>query len=496
MFSFATSAWRGKNDTGTGANTTDWIAAQNTPWSQAVDVNFRVRFRGGDTGGATGTWTTPQLQYQLNGGGFINVTGSSSVVRATASPNVADNATTSTQLTGGSGGTFVAGSFDEVDGVVGSISLGASGNSEVEFCVQIRSADVGNGDTIELLVLNGGAAPTETNGHPSLTVTGVSTTVEVDAALTVTAGITAEGSTPAPAGAWGSSITTWADAGRTWTGDTAGGGITVEIDAALTVTAAITADAMRFADVDAALGVSAGITAAANLTPSIAAASLGVDAGITATADVIGAVPPVEIDAALGITATPTAAANNTAAAEASLAVTAAPTADAERIAGVEGQFGLTAAVQTAGALTPAAADATLNITAGVSAEADVVGSVTVDATRGITVTVTAAATSTAVAGADLAAAVTITADAAVIHAAGATLEITADASADASAIIPAEATLIITADLVVAAMIPGEFPDPNPMHVVYAEPSRHSAYAESHHGVYAETSHASQEES
>jgi hypothetical protein len=176
MFSFATSAWRGKNDTGTGANTTDWIAAQNTPWSQAVDVNFRVRFRGGDTGGATGTWTTPQLQYQLtpsggSPGGFNNVTGSSSVVRSTDSPNVADGATTSTQLTGGSGGTFVAGSFDEIDGVVGSISLGASGNSEVEFCVQIRSADVANDDTVELRVLIGGAAPSvETNGHPSITV--------------------------------------------------------------------------------------------------------------------------------------------------------------------------------------------------------------------------------------------------------------------------------------------------------------------------------------
>jgi hypothetical protein len=183
MFTFATSAWRGKNDTGTGANTTDWIAAQNTGWSQDVDVNFRVRFRGGDTAGAAGTWTTPQLQYQLtpsggSPGGFNNVTGSSSVVRATASPNVANDAATTTQLTGGGGGTFVAGSFDEVDGAVGSISLGASGNSEVEFCIQIRSGDVANNDTVELLVLHNGAAPTETNGHPSLTV--------VEAAIDVT----------------------------------------------------------------------------------------------------------------------------------------------------------------------------------------------------------------------------------------------------------------------------------------------------------------------
>jgi hypothetical protein len=175
MFTFATSAWRGKNDTGSGANTTDWIDAQNTNWTQTVDVNFRVRFRGGDTGGATGTWTTPQLQYQLtpsggSPGGFNNVTGSSSVVRATVSPNVADDAATTTQLTGGSGGAFVGGTFDEVDGAVASVSLGASGNSEVEYCVQILSGDVANGDTVELRVLNGGAAPTETNGHPSLTV--------------------------------------------------------------------------------------------------------------------------------------------------------------------------------------------------------------------------------------------------------------------------------------------------------------------------------------
>jgi hypothetical protein len=446
--------------------------ALNTNWSQDADVVFRVRFaveeNAGGTGAAGGT-----IEANLNGGSFQAITTTSSIVKAVASSQFADDATTTDLGVGGAGG-FVSGRGSET-GDPTDVTL-TSQHTEFEYALQIVGADVANGDTI---VIRLAGLNSYTVAGPSLTVTGVVTPpVDVDAALTVTAGITAEGSAPAPAGAWGSSVTTWGDAGRTWTGDVAGGGTTVEIDAALTVTAGVTADAMRFADVDAALGVSAGITAAANLTPSVAAASLGVDAGITATADVIGTVPPVEIDAALGITATPTGGANNTAVAEASLQVTAAPTTGAERIAGVEGQLGLTAAVQAAGALTPAAADTTLNITAGVSAEADVVGSVTVDATRGITATVTAAATSTTVAGADLAAAVTITADAAVIHAAGANLEITADASADAAATIPAEATLIITADLAVTATVPGPFViDENPLVIIVRERSPHVTY-------------------
>jgi hypothetical protein len=168
VFTLAANSWRVRNDDGS-ESTATWKADQDTnPSPIDVDTNFRVRFRGGDTGGATGTWTTPQLQYNKNSAGWNNVTGSSSVVRATATTQFTDNAATTEQLTGGSGGSFVAGTCDEADGAVASISLGASGNSEVEFCVQLRSADLVDGDTVELRVLDNGAAMTENNGHPTL----------------------------------------------------------------------------------------------------------------------------------------------------------------------------------------------------------------------------------------------------------------------------------------------------------------------------------------
>jgi hypothetical protein len=169
VFTFAANSWRVRNDDGTQVDAT-WKAAQNTNAIVNVDEIFRVRFRGGDTGGASGTWTTPQLQYNLNSAGWNNVTGSSTVVRATDTAQFTDGTATTEQLTGGGGGTFVAGTCDDVDGAVASVSLGASGNTEIEFSVIVRSEDAASDDVVQLRVLDNGSPVTETNGHPSLSV--------------------------------------------------------------------------------------------------------------------------------------------------------------------------------------------------------------------------------------------------------------------------------------------------------------------------------------
>lgn len=164
-------SFRGRNDDGSESGAT-WKVLVNTDWTQAVDENFRVRFEIEEDAGASFT-LDPQLQYNLNGAGWNNVTGASSVVRATASPNVADGAATTNQLTQ-SGLGFVAGVFDEVDGLAGSQTLNNQ-HTEVEYCVQIRSADVNNGDTVQLRVTDAGTALNVYTQTPTITVSEAAT---------------------------------------------------------------------------------------------------------------------------------------------------------------------------------------------------------------------------------------------------------------------------------------------------------------------------------
>jgi hypothetical protein len=150
--SFTQASFRGRNDNGN-ETTATWKALANTDWTQKVDENFRVRFVIQETAGISATDQTFQLEYNRNGGGWNDVNGASSVVRATASPNVADGANTTQQV---GSGTFVTpnAGFDEVDGQAGGTSLDFSGSDEVEveYSLQIRSVDVANDDTIQLRV--------------------------------------------------------------------------------------------------------------------------------------------------------------------------------------------------------------------------------------------------------------------------------------------------------------------------------------------------------
>lgn len=143
--------FRGRNDDGS-ETTATWKAAQNTNWSQNVDENFRVRFQLRVKEGSveSGILSATRLQYRRNGGSWTDVSATSLVVRASASPNVVDGAATTDQLTGGFG-SFLGGAFDEDSGLAsGPSAAWDTGHGELEYCVQIRSADVANGDTVEL----------------------------------------------------------------------------------------------------------------------------------------------------------------------------------------------------------------------------------------------------------------------------------------------------------------------------------------------------------
>lgn len=175
-----TAAWnqksfRGRNDDGN-ETTATWKANQSVNWTQAVDTNFRVRLEPQETAACAKNNVVWQLQYNLNGAGWVNVTGSSSVVRSSASPNVTDGVGTTDQLTAGTGtfqgGSGTTGGFDEVNGAAGgaSMDVAASGHSECEFCVQIRGVDVADADTVQLRATDNGTAFAAYDATPSVTV--------------------------------------------------------------------------------------------------------------------------------------------------------------------------------------------------------------------------------------------------------------------------------------------------------------------------------------
>lgn len=173
-------ASRGRNDDGN-ETTATWKAAQNVNWAQLCDVNLRVRFLVQNAVAAINNLDI-QLQYSRNGAAFVNVSGSSVVVRSSASPNLADAANLTQQLTGGTGTFIGATAFDEVNGICGgtSLDLTSTGNLECEFCVQIRSADVNDNDEILLQTINSDTgAPWGAYTHlgPRVTVSKVGTAV-------------------------------------------------------------------------------------------------------------------------------------------------------------------------------------------------------------------------------------------------------------------------------------------------------------------------------
>ena len=173
--SFTQATFRGRNDDGN-ETTATWKDIAGADWTQAVDANFRIRFEiqeGANCAGNNKVW---RMQYNLASAGWVDCSATSNVVRASASANLADGAATTNQLTLGTGtfqgGTATTGGFDEGDCNAGgaSMDLAALGHCEPEFCVQIRSGDVTNGQTLTLRVTDAGTAIAAYTDTPTITV--------------------------------------------------------------------------------------------------------------------------------------------------------------------------------------------------------------------------------------------------------------------------------------------------------------------------------------
>jgi len=146
--------------------------ATNRNWTQLVDDNVRVRFVVQETAGHAGSNFSEDLQYNRNGVGWNDVDDSSSlVVRMSPSGNFAHGDDTTQQV---GSGTFLTANdgmnetnppgSGQVPDFVGSDEV------EFEFCVQIRSVDVDDADTIELRVTDDGVAFGVYTNTPTMTV--------------------------------------------------------------------------------------------------------------------------------------------------------------------------------------------------------------------------------------------------------------------------------------------------------------------------------------
>lgn len=117
----------------------------------------RVRFEIQETGGGA-VATAYKLRYSKNSGAYTDV-GSATDCQYAASAQITDGAATTNVMTGGTG-TFVAGEGSE-DALTASISLGASGHTEIEFVVRLGNTAAVS-DTYDLRVYKSDGSPLDT----------------------------------------------------------------------------------------------------------------------------------------------------------------------------------------------------------------------------------------------------------------------------------------------------------------------------------------------
>lgn len=166
------SHFRGRRDGGAIDSTPEWIANEDTNFTWGVGTNFRIRFTVQETAGGNPAADSVKLQCNLNGGAFQDVTTSSTIVRAvTYGGSAEDSAITTKRLSGT--GTYVNGRYSHDGSPATNVDLTASANTEWEFDVVIRAADVANGNTIQLKVVQLTGTSITASVVPTVTVSEV-----------------------------------------------------------------------------------------------------------------------------------------------------------------------------------------------------------------------------------------------------------------------------------------------------------------------------------
>ncbi len=191
-----------------------WLAAEDANLSWNITVQFLLRFC--VQANATGLLNVDnEFQYNRNGAGWVNITTTSSVVKAVASVAFTNGQNCTKRLSGtGTFETTAAGCTE--DGTSGGTAndIVASGNSETECALLVIAADVNDTDTIQfrltrdvgILLDSYAVTPTltvvkstpvlVTPGTATLTLTRYTPTVTVSNPITVVPGTATLTTTP------------------------------------------------------------------------------------------------------------------------------------------------------------------------------------------------------------------------------------------------------------------------------------------------------------
>src|SRR5437667_4229911 len=163
-------SYRISNDNGS-ETTATYMAAINTAAVFKPDTTFRVRFLITDPG-TTSPSETLTLYYSKAGGAYVVCNASASNIRPAASANFVDGASTTTGArrlgTGVANSPF--GYMDQGDGVETTFTLTLGMECEVEFALQLRSADISAGNYITLQCRNGSTVLTNYTNSAKLMV--------------------------------------------------------------------------------------------------------------------------------------------------------------------------------------------------------------------------------------------------------------------------------------------------------------------------------------
>ena len=161
----------GKDD-GTESSHTFW-QNEDVNHSQEISADwaFLLRFTEQEMGGTVAGNTDAQFQYNKNGAGWVNITTTSSVVKAVAVAAFTNGQNCTKRLSGtGTFETSAAGCTEDGSSGGPSNDIPASGNSETEAGLQIVFADIANNDTIQFRFTSPDWTVTYTI-TPSLTIT-------------------------------------------------------------------------------------------------------------------------------------------------------------------------------------------------------------------------------------------------------------------------------------------------------------------------------------
>lgn len=170
-------AFRGYEDDVSGAITAQTpIAAVDTNWTQDVDTKFHVALLATETAGGDAKSIPFRFEYNLNGGGWLDVTNTTPIQAVSATNCTTADAASygTTALT--TGATIQATEYDTGGADAAPVSL-LSSSFEFTTCLQIDSAQVANNDTIQLRLSNAGVALDADTTIPTITVSELANTV-------------------------------------------------------------------------------------------------------------------------------------------------------------------------------------------------------------------------------------------------------------------------------------------------------------------------------